>query len=98
MAFTELNQHLTLRTPFGKARCWAIIDYGQEEDLVFVCIQQDGEHLGEIWSWPNQKVRADSNVTMGRRLPKDQNDCHCGKDGHALNSINCPVHGTAQDQ
>lgn len=19
--------------------------------------------------------------------------CHCGKDGHALNSINCPVHG-----
>lgn len=20
-------------------------------------------------------------------------ECHCGKDGHALNSINCPVHG-----
>lgn len=20
-------------------------------------------------------------------------DCHCGKDGHALNSVNCPVHG-----
>lgn len=19
--------------------------------------------------------------------------CHCGKNGHALNSINCPVHG-----
>jgi hypothetical protein len=19
--------------------------------------------------------------------------CHCGKDGHALGSINCPVHG-----
>lgn len=19
--------------------------------------------------------------------------CHCGKDGHALNSVNCPVHG-----
>ncbi len=19
--------------------------------------------------------------------------CHCGKDGHALNSIKCPVHG-----
>lgn len=28
---------------------------------------------------------------------KDWNDkgdgCHCGKDGHALNSVNCPVHG-----
>lgn len=20
-------------------------------------------------------------------------ECHCGKDGHALGSINCPVHG-----
>jgi hypothetical protein len=20
-------------------------------------------------------------------------DCHCGIDGHALNSVNCPVHG-----
>lgn len=20
--------------------------------------------------------------------------CHCGKDGHAINSINCPVHGS----
>lgn len=19
--------------------------------------------------------------------------CHCGRDGHALNSVNCPVHG-----
>lgn len=22
------------------------------------------------------------------------NECHCGKDGHPLGSINCPVHGT----
>jgi hypothetical protein len=21
-------------------------------------------------------------------------NCHCGKDGHALGSINCPVHGS----
>mgnify|MGYP001579132930 CR=1 FL=1 len=20
-------------------------------------------------------------------------ECHCGKDGHPLNSVNCPVHG-----
>lgn len=20
--------------------------------------------------------------------------CHCGSDGHALNSVNCPMHGT----
>jgi hypothetical protein len=23
-------------------------------------------------------------------------ECHCGKDGHALSSINCPVHGRPQ--
>lgn len=22
-------------------------------------------------------------------------ECHCGRDGHALNSVNCPVHGEA---
>jgi hypothetical protein len=21
--------------------------------------------------------------------------CHCGKHGHALNSVNCPIHGNA---
>lgn len=26
--------------------------------------------------------------------PKDpEKECHCGKDGHALNSVNCPVYG-----
>lgn len=23
-------------------------------------------------------------------------ECHCGKEGHALNSVNCPVHGAHQ--
>lgn len=23
-------------------------------------------------------------------------ECHCGKDGHPLNSINCPLHSRAQ--
>jgi len=26
----------------------------------------------------------------------DPISCHCGKDGHALNSVNCPVHGRPQ--
>ena len=24
---------------------------------------------------------------------EDKKECHCGKNGHALNSINCPIHG-----
>lgn len=23
-------------------------------------------------------------------------ECHCGKDGHPLHSVNCPVHGTEE--
>lgn len=32
-------------------------------------------------------------MTNETKTPEGQK-CHCGKDGHALNSINCPVHGT----
>ena len=28
---------------------------------------------------------------MEQSVPQES-DCHCGKDGHALHSINCPVH------
>ncbi len=25
-------------------------------------------------------------------------ECHCGKEGHALNSINCSIHGCLADE
>lgn len=30
---------------------------------------------------------------MGMRFQDGAPRCHCGKDGHALGSVNCPVHG-----
>lgn len=28
------------------------------------------------------------------KIQKDRLLCHCGKDGHAINSVNCPTHGS----
>lgn len=33
---------------------------------------------------------------MTNTKPKES-ICHCGKDGHALGSVNCPVHGKPKD-
>jgi len=61
----QLNPPLPVETPRGKALAHILIDYGPEEHLLWVCFQSD---TGEIWAWPNPKVRAQSNPTMGRNL------------------------------
>jgi hypothetical protein len=44
-------------------------------------------------------VEITSNTTLDAAESKtiteafNETRCHCGKDGHALNSVNCPVHG-----
>jgi hypothetical protein len=59
----QLNPPLPVETPKGKAVCIAWIDYGLEHDLIWVCFQSETR---ECWSWRNQDIRAESNVTMGR--------------------------------
>lgn len=58
----QLNPPLPLLTPRGRALAHLVIDYGAEADLLWVCFGTDGE----IWTWPNPKVRAAKNITMGR--------------------------------
>ena len=43
---------------------FAMIDYSQEHDLLFVCGMQDGE----IWTLSNRDIRMQSNISMGRNL------------------------------
>jgi hypothetical protein len=59
----QLNPPLPLTTPKGTALAHAVIDYGPEYHLIFVCIQ---DATGEVWSWPNPDVRGVKNITMGR--------------------------------
>lgn len=60
---TQLNPPIPLMTPKGRAVAHFIIDYGVENDLMWVCFQDD---TGECWTWENAQIRARVNKTAGR--------------------------------
>jgi len=45
-----------------KGYAFAIIDYSQEHDLLFVCAMDDTE----IWTLSNKDIRMQKNVSLGR--------------------------------
>ena len=59
----ELQQSLPVITPKGRGHAILVIDYGPEDHLFWVVVQ-DG---GEIWTVPNPEVRVQPNWTRGRR-------------------------------
>jgi hypothetical protein len=60
---TQLNPPIPVVTPRGKGFAHMVIDYGVEHNLLFVVFQND---TGECWSWRNQDIRAQNNITMSR--------------------------------
>jgi hypothetical protein len=60
----ELRQPLWMKTPFGEGLAIFLTDYGPESDHLFTCIQQEGEHTGELWTWHNSEVRVLANRSM----------------------------------
>lgn len=63
--FYQLNPSIPLMTPKGEAEAIAVLDYSKEDNLIWVCIQDE---TGEIWSWPNADVRGIKNMSIGRNL------------------------------
>ena len=64
MSFTQLNPSLpVLVEGKGKGVAFAVIDYGEEHNLIWVVALDES---GEIWCSPNPKVRMRANWTMGR--------------------------------
>ena len=64
MSFTQLNPSLpVLVEGKGKGVAFAVIDYGEEHNLIWVVALDEN---GEIWCSPNPKVRMRANWTMGR--------------------------------
>lgn len=59
----QLNPPMPLDTPKGKAMAHFLIDYGSEHNLLWVTFLDAN---GECWTWPNHKIRAQKNITMGR--------------------------------
>ena len=66
MAFTQLTSSIPVTVQGkGKGSAFAVIDYGEEHNLIWVVALDDS---GEIWWSPNPKVRVRSNWTMGRNV------------------------------
>ena len=69
MAFTQLDPPIPLSVlDKGDGYAVAVIDYGQEFDLLWVVAMNDS---GEIWSAPNSQVRMQANWSMGRTRKRE---------------------------
>ncbi len=64
--FTQLNPPLPVHViDKGDGYAVAVIDYGQEHNLIWVTAITES---GELWCAPNPKVRVQTNWTMGRNV------------------------------
>jgi len=63
----QLAPVIPLDTPKGPADAHLVIDYGPEAKLLFVCFVRD---TGEQWTFPNDEVRLERNLTGGVRVGK----------------------------
>jgi len=63
----QLSPPLPVKTPKGKAFAHVLIDLGIEHNLLWVCFQDNGE----CWTWANQDIRAQENITLRRVLKSD---------------------------
>lgn len=78
MSFQQLDPPLPVHVlDKGAGYAFAVIDYGQEHNLIWVTAIND---TGEIWCAPNPRVRLQANWTMGRQKPgaifaRDGGDC-----------------------
>jgi hypothetical protein len=70
MNILQLNPPIPLNTPRGPALAHILIDYGPEHNLMWVCF---GDDDGQCWTWPNNKVRAQKNISLGRNTENKTN-------------------------
>jgi len=61
---TRIDPPMPLMTPKGRAMAHFLIDYGMENDLMWVVFQDD---TSECWTWENAQIRARINQTIGRK-------------------------------
>ena len=62
-SIVRIDPPIPLMTPKGRAIAHFLIDTGVENDLQWVCFQDE---TGECWTWENADIRARVNKTIGR--------------------------------
>lgn len=63
ICIVQLNPTIPVVTPDGKGEAIGWMDYGKDEDLLWIVFLQKN---GECWIYPNPKIRACPNITFGR--------------------------------
>ncbi len=63
MSILQLNPPIPMQCPKGMGIAFMVIDYGIEYSLCWV-IAIDATR--EIWTYPNESVRMQKNITIGR--------------------------------
>lgn len=60
----QLNPCIPVLTPKGAGMAWLVIDEGIEHNLLWTVALDE---TGEIWTFSNPEVRAQKNITVGRK-------------------------------
>lgn len=61
----RIDPTIPVLTPMGPANAHFLLDYSEDHHLFWVCAIAES---GEIWTFPNTKIRVQANPTMGRNL------------------------------
>jgi hypothetical protein len=67
MALLQLNPSIPMTTPKGDGYAIMVTDYSEEHDALWVVADTA---TGQIWWWPNHKVRMCKNISMNRMSPE----------------------------
>ncbi len=60
----QLNPPIPLQTSMGAGMAHFLIDYSCEYDLFWVVFLNE---TGECWTFNNKEIRAQKNITLGRK-------------------------------
>lgn len=66
MTILQLDPPIPISCPKGDGLAMFIIDYGIEHSLMWVI---GIDNTREIWTFPNEKVKLQKNITIGRTGP-----------------------------
>ena len=67
MNLLQLNPPIPVVTPMGEGLAQIVIDYSPEYSIHWVVFLQSN---GQCWTFPNEKIRAQRNITAGRDRPE----------------------------
>ena len=62
----QLQPPIPVVTPMGDAIAHLVIDYSIEHSIHWVVFMED---TGQCWTLPNEQIRAQRNITLGRYNP-----------------------------